>query len=1062
MSRPQLIETLEPRRMLTMTFTGTNDFTDTFRVAIASDSVRVSINGGPEQVTTDNSIVLDGLFDAQGNIFEFSEVPGGTRTVPLSILVKGTGGDNEVSFGSQAAGMTLEKLNTVLTADFPDAGAQVDIYDRNEPTLENSFFFHTLSGPSRQAVTKGSFVAQFPQRSFWVINVRVHGSAANDVFAVAGQGSNTSMLVDGGGGDDTMHTVNFGSNNLDNDLDQIFAPDFFFTFDGGPGNDYLDLDDSADQTGDGDDHYGLIGGTFSKGFSAFNSIKQQNVEQLYLAMDGDPNELVMYGCDGIVVTVVGGAGNDTLTNDSAAPSPNTLFDFADGGGFFGGSGIDSIELFDTDGQSNASYTFDTGSFSIGAAEFEYDSTLESFLLEQNDFGSTNILNGKPAGMALTINAYDGTDSFKVGGGDLDSNGLRNTTLVGGGGIDPIEFDDRQDADAAGESETYNFGVFTLTKGSLAIQYSAFDQQTLRAADGGLAPFQPSTVNINAFSGQIDSTTIIGGANRPLVVNLGNGTIPIVDTVNLNFGAAGGSFNINDQSAAAGVTYNLSANQLSTPVLVNFTNASNVNLNAGPQNDTIAITGSAAGTAVAVACAGGNDIITLGQGNIDADLAGVVTVNGGGGSNRLTVDNSNDPDPATLTINATTVVAAVTHPYSGITSRIVNTGAGGTNLAVNSVIVPTTINGGSGDDVISIGGGSLTNNLTANATVNGGGGNDELIILGQDDTTTASTFNRYAFPSLTQFRFGDTTTGKIITYSGLEQATLQSSGGHDDIDVSAATIPLKIFSNGGNDAVNVAGPSAPVTVNTGPESTLPFGFRQGDSFTVGGILGNGTVVIDQNDTVISMGVNTGSTLRLANGAILNKTWPSVFFIDFGTNLTGTFDLGSGALLWRDGGGSGILPDFRGLLTRGRNGGAWNGTGTGAGGAIHSSFAASTPLADAVGYGLGSEIALTGIGGFGIAAGDTLLRYSLDGDANLDQTVDITDLGILATNWQGTNKVWTQADSNYDNATDITDLGALATNWQKSHPPLAAAPGGLSSISPPARKPTARLVAEITEL
>jgi hypothetical protein len=58
----------------------------------------------------------------------------------------------------------------------------------------------------------------------------------------------------------------------------------------------------------------------------------------------------------------------------------------------------------------------------------------------------------------------------------------------------------------------------------------------------------------------------------------------------------------------------------------------------------------------------------------------------------------------------------------------------------------------------------------------------------------------------------------------------------------------------------------------------------------------------------------------------------------------------------------------------------------------------------------------------------ISFGLPGDANLDQRVDITDLGTLATNWQQTG-FWTDGDFNFDGLIDITDLGLLATNWQR---------------------------------
>jgi T5SS/PEP-CTERM-associated repeat protein len=62
------------------------------------------------------------------------------------------------------------------------------------------------------------------------------------------------------------------------------------------------------------------------------------------------------------------------------------------------------------------------------------------------------------------------------------------------------------------------------------------------------------------------------------------------------------------------------------------------------------------------------------------------------------------------------------------------------------------------------------------------------------------------------------------------------------------------------------------------------------------------------------------------------------------------------------------------------------------------------------------------------GLTLRAAATPGDANLDGTVTIADLGILAANWQQTDVTWLQADFTGDAAVTIADLGILAANWQ----------------------------------
>jgi hypothetical protein len=57
----------------------------------------------------------------------------------------------------------------------------------------------------------------------------------------------------------------------------------------------------------------------------------------------------------------------------------------------------------------------------------------------------------------------------------------------------------------------------------------------------------------------------------------------------------------------------------------------------------------------------------------------------------------------------------------------------------------------------------------------------------------------------------------------------------------------------------------------------------------------------------------------------------------------------------------------------------------------------------------------------------LSVKVSGDANSDGAVDVGDLGILAANYGGVNKVWAQGDFNGDHAVDVGDLGILAANY-----------------------------------
>ena len=72
--------------------------------------------------------------------------------------------------------------------------------------------------------------------------------------------------------------------------------------------------------------------------------------------------------------------------------------------------------------------------------------------------------------------------------------------------------------------------------------------------------------------------------------------------------------------------------------------------------------------------------------------------------------------------------------------------------------------------------------------------------------------------------------------------------------------------------------------------------------------------------------------------------------------------------------------------------------------------------------------------------------LDGDANLDNHVDLTDFTILAANFNGTGKVWAQADFNGDQKVDLTDFTFLAGNFNKVRGQASTGPLGESVPEP----------------
>jgi hypothetical protein len=207
------------------------------------------------------------------------------------------------------------------------------------------------------------------------------------------------------------------------------------------------------------------------------------------------------------------------------------------------------------------------------------------------------------------------------------------------------------------------------------------------------------------------------------------------------------------------------------------------------------------------------------------------------------------------------------------------------------------------------------------------------------------------------------------------------------------------------------------------------------------------------------------VRVEPGAVLAhiRSAPLSF-----VNITGVLDLAGGAFLSTA--GTPATP-VQALVDAGHNGGAWDGTSPT--GAINSSLAASTPISDGVGYGLGSEIIPTTNGPFSIGADDTLVLYTLDGDTDLDGDADLDDVGRWALNFTGelggvgATKTWTQGDWDHDGDVDLDDVGMWSVNFtgelgggsgMDAAPPRAPAPARPSAW---ARSPfsTTRVAASV---
>jgi hypothetical protein len=197
----------------------------------------------------------------------------------------------------------------------------------------------------------------------------------------------------------------------------------------------------------------------------------------------------------------------------------------------------------------------------------------------------------------------------------------------------------------------------------------------------------------------------------------------------------------------------------------------------------------------------------------------------------------------------------------------------------------------------------------------------------------------------------------------------------------------------------------------------------------------SVTLPATANVSELSLHGGAMLKLAaNGGVTLRT--NGLFLDADTTL----DLADNDLIV-DYTGDSPAAFVRRLLMSGRNGGAWSGVGL-----ISSAAAAGT----SIGYAEATDLFAAFPASFGAQSVDAtsiLVRYTASGDVNLDRKVDVADLGILAANWQQSQRTFSDGDLDYSGTVDVNDLSILASRWQQQlSGPSAPAP------SAPARRPT----------
>ncbi|HEY7086552.1 MAG TPA: hypothetical protein VH518_00605 [Tepidisphaeraceae bacterium] len=961
----------------------------------------------------------------------------GDPTNGLGTGITINGGNAHLSIGQQASPFaSSEQLQLHI-----NVGGTVAYWDQGAVGVDNTFLFTTIS-PTQLLLAKVNFT-NISWGAGIAVNLSLNGGPTNDTFTIDAVSANSSITINGGDGDDEMHN-GAGHGNV---LTSAFAGTYF-DFNGGDGLDSVDLSDSDAPTSGGNQDYFVGPSSAAKGPNPgyiSTGLVNYTTDQLVFTADNGNNFITYSDTYGQQFTIKGGGGNDFfLNNDNAL---DNLVSTAYGISLVGGAGVDTAQLDDESAFGVTQYALDPGivSFSNGPSDqrtLSYDNTMENLELDESDSNATTFLRGNYPNVNPTIYGDGGDDLFVVGGGDLDSNGMNNVFLNGGAGINSIRFDDTLDAYSPFEDETVQLNGSQLDKGPVTVNYSNFQLMEFDASStisGPLDPNPPEIVNLNTTSGM--PTSLIAGFNRNAIVNISNpnpiaGNLTSIDApVTVTLGAAG-SMAVNDQASTGNTGYTLTSTQVTTSTgkTINYSGGDGVTLNANGGLNFIQVKSSSSAAPFIINGAAGDDIVSVGNGNFDANIHSNVTFNGDAGSDQLVIDNTTDNTLESQSIDGTSFTDGKTVSTSGVENFELNTGPGGGTVNVNALGFYAFLDGNSGPDTINVGTGNLDTTLGADMLI----WDAELVTLDDHLTGAADIYN------FGNFGFRKNNAGHTVGFNNVGNVVLKCNDLSNMINVSQFSTPLTILGNGGSDTLNETG--AAFTV--GPNVTFDGGAAE-DTVNVNPGSGGGspvcTLAANYQDLVT---INVG-----ANGKLVIPT-NSIADVSTVFSLGGVIDMAGGALIKRNAGGQ--LTQF---LTRIKNGyanGAWNGT---TGPSINSSLAASTALGDGVGFANSGALFPTfpaTFMGVSVNSSDMLVRYTRYGDADLDGDADGVDIGRWATHFTGElggtgSRTWSDGDWDYDGDVDGVDAG----RWSQSFSGELGG-GGLGSVqdTPFSRTPISR--------
>jgi hypothetical protein len=397
------------------------------------------------------------------------------------------------------------------------------------------------------------------------------------------------------------------------------------------------------------------------------------------------------------------------------------------------------------------------------------SQASSFEIDARGSNTVNILQ-TPNGVSGSVHCQSGTDNITVGNGEL--NFLGGPVAVFGDGTTNVSVNDTAHPTMSGysiDNQSLHWG------GAANITYQNLENFTLSAGSGGNGIGVASTAARTVYR--------INPGPGQNTVNVGEGDLGTLHGSLAVFSNGGtDEIDLNDSFSKTAADYTITQNSISRSGFagLSYGGISTVDLNGTVDGKSYTVTSTAFNTSYTLNLGTGDPVVNLGNGSLD-NLAGPVTINGGGSNGAVVLADQDNAFPATYTLGANSVSPTAFFgglTYSGIASLGVYGGAGGNAFAVTAT--PTTS--------VFLSGGSGSNTLTGpNATT-------LWALSAQDHGSLGSQVSFSSMGNLVGGSGSDTFTfvvRVIFNTVGSVSGSIEGGGGTNTLDYSVLSGPVAV-------------------------------------------------------------------------------------------------------------------------------------------------------------------------------------------------------------------------------------------------------------------------------